>query len=167
MEIQRTHHALTFVLTFRERKSLYLWSEEKVYLKRSLLTDWLPWSLNTLRTGNLSQYSQDLFFYIWVKNSDTSLVTVFGVFLLEVFFSTFLETEPTKCLAVTQRVVIVTWQMQFRLLPTSEWEYIQCWISSTQSFTLALHLFRALTHQLKMGNYTLPKDIQDDQWKLQ
>lgn len=62
----------------------------------------------------------------------------------------FLEIEMTKCLTVIQGVILATWQIQLRLIPTSISEFIQCWTCSRQSLTLAICLFTTSTYQLKM-----------------
>lgn len=163
MEIQRTY-SLMFVLTLRERNSLHLWSEEMVCLKRSLLTDWLPSSLNTLPTGKFSQYSQDLSFCIRVNNSDTELVTVFGVFLLEGFSSSVLETETSQCLAATcnshlRDAIEIPPHFCVGIYETLNILYPELYTCYTSVYS-----FNSPTEN---GNYTLLKDIQDNQWKLQ
>lgn len=122
--------------------------------------DRLTPSLNTLPTGKLPQYSQDLFFCIQVKNSDTRLVTVLGVFLLEGFSSSVLETETSQCLAATcnshlRDAIEIPFHFCvgiYKILNILYPELYTCYTS--------VYSFNSPTEN---GNYTLLKDIQDKQ----
>lgn len=100
------------------------------------------------------------FFCIRVKNSDTRLVTVSEVFLLEGFSSSVLETETSQCLAATRNshlrdaieipphFCVGIYEMLNILYP----ELYTCYTS--------VYSFNSPTEN---GNYTLLKDIQDNQ----